>query len=69
MNTTAPIYNGKSIRQILSNLPKNMIKKHKKDYINNCVFVFKNESEGYNLDYCKLVRDSNFRLISFYLFN
>ncbi len=69
MSTTEKIYNGKSIRQILSNLPNGMIKMHKKQYINNCIFVFKNESEGYNLGFCNLVRNSNFELIKFYLSN
>jgi hypothetical protein len=66
MNTETPIYNGLSIRQIILNLPKNMIKLHKIDYLKNCLFVHKNESKGFNLKYCDLVRTSNNLLIKHY---
>jgi len=69
MNTNKIIYNGLSIRNILCKLPLNMAKIHKKLYINNCLFVYRNELKKYNLDYCKTVRNSNFHLISFYLSN
>jgi len=67
MNTETKIYNGLSIREIIKNLPKNMIKSHKSDYLQNCIFVYKNEKIGFNLGYCKLTRDANFNLINFYL--
>jgi len=66
MNTQNAIYNNMSIRQILKNLPKNMVKCHKQQYIDNCIFVSENESLNYNLGMCKLVRNSNFRLIELY---
>lgn len=61
------IYNGLTDYQIKNNLPKNMIPLHKRLYLNNCLFVYQNEKEGYNLDYCKLIRDANNRLIKQYL--
>jgi hypothetical protein len=67
MNTTTKIYNNLSIRQILKNLPKNMIKSHKKQYLQNCIYVFKNEAKKVNLGYCELTRDANNRLIKMYL--
>ncbi len=57
MNTQEIIYNGLTTRQILNRLPLNMIKAHKKEYLENCLFVYKNESKGFNLGYCKLTRD------------
>jgi len=66
MNTLKPIYNGLSIRKILSNLPKNMIKDHKKEYIKNCIFVHQNEKQKINLGYCNLTRNANFLLINIY---
>ena len=66
MNTTIPIYNNMSIRSILSNLPKNMIKIHKIEYIKNCIFVYKCEQSKMNLGYSELVRTSNHLLIKMY---
>ena len=67
MKTTDPIYNGYSIRYIISHFPKGMIKDHKKDYIKNCIEIYKNEISGYNLDYCNSMRNYNFNMIKFYL--
>jgi len=69
MNTLKPIYNGLNIRQIISKLPKKMIKSHKKDYIKNCLFVYNNEKNKVNLGYCKLTRDANNLLIKNYIIN
>ena len=67
MKTTDPIYNGYSIRYIISHFPKEMIKQHKKDYLKNCIEVYKNEKEGYNMEYCNSLRNSNFNMINFYM--
>ena len=67
MNTDKTIYNGLTIRQILKNLPKNMNKIHKKEYINNCIFVYENEKNRLNLGYCELTRTANNILIKSYL--
>ena len=66
MKTTDPIYNGYSIRYIISNLPEGMIKDHKKESIKNCIEVYKNELSDYNLDYCNSMRNYNFNMIRFY---
>lgn len=67
INTNKAIYNGLSIRQILSKLPKNMVKTHKKLYIKNCLFVYENENNKVNLGYCRLTRNSNNLLIKTYI--
>ena len=69
INTQKPIYNGFSIRQILKKLPVNMVKIHKIQYIDNCIFVYRNEAKKYNLAYCELTRSANFNLIKTYLYN
>lgn len=66
MTTTAPIYNGRSIREILQNLPANMPKVHRNLYIKNCLQVYNNENTGANLDDCETIRNANFNLINFY---
>jgi hypothetical protein len=63
------IYNNLSVKQIIKNLPVNMIKQHKKEYLKNCLFVYHNEKIGANLGYCKLTREANFLLIKNYLSN
>jgi|GEM_PF-1453992 len=63
------LYNGKTLEYIAGNFPANMPEIHREQYLANCKEVIKNESEGFNLDYCQLVRNSNFRLIEFYLTN
>jgi len=67
MNTQIKIYNGLTIKDIVENLPKNMIQQHKKQYIKNCIFVYSNELTKTNLNYCELTRDANNRLIKMYL--
>ena len=67
MKTTDPIYNGYSIRYIISHFPKGMIKQHKKDYLKNCIEVYQNEKEEYNMEYCNSLRNSNFNMINFYM--
>lgn len=62
-------YNGKTLDEIANNFPPNMADCHREQYLNNCEFVFENETAGFNLDYSQLVRDTNFRLIQFYLTN
>jgi len=63
------LYNGKTLDQIAANLPANMPEIHREQYLNDCKFVIENETAGFNIDYCQLVRNSNFRLIEFYLTN
>lgn len=60
------IYNGKTLEQIKSNFPPNMPEIHRVQYINNCIEVFRNESEGINLGYCQAVMNTNFLIISIY---
>ena len=67
MKTTDPIFNGHSIRYIIAHFPEGMIKVHKKEYIKNCIYVYNNELNGYNLDYCNSVRNYNFNMIKFYM--
>lgn len=59
-------YNGMTIKEIKNNFPKNMIERHRSEYIHNCKYVMKMEKAGYNLAYCQLVRNTNFNLILFY---
>ena len=66
MKTTDPIYNGYSIRYIISHLPEGMAKIHKKMYLKNCIEVFENEKNGFNLGYCESIRNYNFNMIRFY---
>ncbi len=66
MTTTAPIYNGYSIRYILAHLPRNMAKVHRKLYVKNCIEVYRNEQAKMNLGYNECLRNSNFNLIVFY---
>ena len=66
INTLQPIYNGYSIRYILGNLPKNMIKYHRKMYIDNCIEVYKCELHNIDINYSKALRNSNITIIEFY---
>lgn len=59
-------YNGMTLQEIEKNLPANMIPQHKEDYLNNCKYVIENESKKLSLDYCQLVRNTNFNTILFY---
>ncbi len=64
---TKGLYNGKTIEQIEDNMPDILIPAHKEMYLNNCREVIRNEAEGYNLNYCQRLRDSNFMLIEMVL--
>ena len=50
MKTTEPIYNGYSLREILSNLPDELkqFKPHKRQYIQNCIEIYQIEKSGIN---------------------
>lgn len=65
--TTTPIYNGNSIRQILSKKPYGMTKSDRNWYIKNCIEVYENEKEKVNLGYCNAVRNTNFNITKRYL--
>jgi len=67
ITTTQPIYNGLSIRQIISRLHPEMIKQHRKEYLKNCIEVYKNEQSGKNLTWNEGVKNRNLNLILFYL--
>lgn len=60
-------YNGKTLEQIADNFHPNMPQIHRELYLNNCKEVIKNEYEGFNLDYCQPLRNSNFLLTEFYI--
>lgn len=68
MNSKTIIYNNKSIRQILSNMPIELrkFKIHRNMYINNCIEVYEAETSKINLSYAELLRNSNSLLIQFY---
>jgi len=54
-------YHSKTLKQIKSDeLFKQMHPMHQNLYIENCLYVIQHESAGMNLDYCQLVRNSNF---------
>jgi hypothetical protein len=59
-------YNGLTLEQIKNNLPPNMAEVHKRQYLDNCKQVIKNEASGFNLDYNEALRNYNFNLILFY---
>lgn len=69
MKSTDIIYNGKNIRQILSNMPKKLreFKPHRNLYIENCILVYEFEMNKINLGYCEATRNFNFQLIKMYL--
>jgi hypothetical protein len=67
ITTTQPIYNGLSIRQIISRFHPAMIKQHRRQYLKTCIEVYNNEQSGTNLGYNEAARNSNFNLILFYL--
>jgi hypothetical protein len=69
MNSQTIIYNNKSIRQILSNMPDELrkFKIHRNMYVQNCIKVHKSETSQTNLNYAELIRHSNFLIIQFYL--
>lgn len=63
------IYNGYSIRQILSKMPPKLraFKKHRNLYVENCILVYQNELNKTNLGYCEATRNMNFNLIQMYI--
>jgi hypothetical protein len=67
ITTTQPIYNGLSIRQIISRFHPAMIKQHRKQYLKTCIEVYKNEQAGTNSGWNEAARNSNFNLTLFYL--
>lgn len=67
INTTEPIYNGYSLRQLINRLNPKMIKSHRKWYLKNCLEVFFNEKHQINLTYNECLRNTNFNLTKFYL--
>lgn len=69
MKTTEPIYNGKSIREILKNLPKSFSKIERNWYIKNCIEVYKNASVISYSGYIQNVLNTNFRLIQNHINN
>lgn len=69
MKSTEPIYNGYSLRQILSKLPDSLkqFKPHRKQYIQNCIEVYNIEKSGINTQNLESIKNANFLLIQFYL--
>lgn len=69
ISSTQVIYNGYSIRQILSRMPPKLraLKRHRNLYIQNCILIYENELNKINIDYCEAVRNTNFNLIKMYL--
>ena len=67
MQTTEPIYNGLSIRQIIARFNPKMCKQHKKMYLRNCIEVYNNERAKVNLALNEQIRNTNFNLTLLYL--
>ncbi len=69
ISSTQEIYNGYSIKQILSKMPPKLraFKKHRNLYIENCILIYQNELLGINLGYCEASRNMNFNLIKMYI--
>jgi len=65
--TTAPIYNGKSIRFILAHQPQGMTKTDRNWYIKNCQEVYFNELHNIDKGYNECLRNTNFWMIKKYL--
>ena len=59
-------YNGKTLEQIASNLPSNMIQLHKDMYLNNCKRVIECQVSGYNLNEVEIIKNANFILHNMY---
>lgn len=64
ININKPIYNGLSLKEIIKNLPKTFTKSEKKQYILNCIEVYKNDKSNINQGLNELIRNSNFMLIN-----
>ncbi len=62
-----PIYNGYSLKKIIANLPKTFSTNEKKQYVLNCIEVYKNDKANINQGYNKCIRNSNFMLINNHL--
>jgi len=69
MDTQKPIYNGKSIREILRHLPLTFSKSEKRYYIKNCVEVYGYRFNNNNTGLEQLIRNSNFMLIQNHITN
>ena len=59
-------YNGKTLEQIASNLPSNMIQLHKDMYLNNCKRVIECQVSGHNLNEIEIIKNANFILHNMY---
>ena len=59
-------YNGKTLDQIASNLPSNMLQLHKDIYLNNCKRVIECQVSGYNLNEIDIIKYANFILHKIY---
>lgn len=66
MKTDAQKYNGYSLEDIKNNLPKNMIERHKTDYLNNCKKVIERQETKFNLNEIESLKNYNFNLIKLY---
>lgn len=67
MNSKTQIYNGKSIREIIGNLPRTFSKSERNYYIKNCLEVYKYSLNNSNTGLKELIRNSNFMLINNHL--
>ena len=66
MRTKANKYNRYNLEEINKNLPKNMIERHRKDYLNNCKEVIKRQKGNFNLNEIEGLKNYNFNLIKLY---
>ena len=66
MKTEKSLYNGKTLEQIASNLPSNMIQLHKDMYLNNCKRVIECQVSGYNINEIEIIKNANFILLQPY---
>lgn len=56
-------HNGRTLKEIVKNLPSGMIPRHKKMYLKNILQILRREANGLNAD---PERNANFILISAY---
>lgn len=61
------LYNGKTVDQIVSNLPANIHPSHKETYLKNVARVIECQETGYNLNEVETLKYSNFLIIQMYL--
>ncbi len=59
-------YNGKTLEEIASNLPSNMLQFHRDMYLNNCKRVIECQVSGYNLNEIEIIKYANFILHNMY---